>query len=297
MAYGDTPVTLTQATLDALETYKLGVISGDRIILQDNGVPFSMYTPPALLASSPHLLEGLAYLKAARPEIAMLHTLHLSESDARRQLRLGASYLRPATVVGVEAFAASELSDAEIAEATPYPTERPLGVFQRAQFTGLRDMGKLIVPCEPSYSGELAERIEGLSKLYDMTRDTDVFDSTTGDQLRYLVSPTMSIYRTWGIVGQLGWWLRHPLVVPKLKAHVRVPITLGSGHQYEVAILREYCDCDVVALNTTLSVNSVDTQALGPDIDLKRIVTQEELAVRYVKYGHVIIQDMQSPRF
>lgn len=288
--YGEIPGLLA-GTAAALKTYKLGRVKGDEVILLDVDTPFAISSVPPSIDAIPHLRQGLDYLCAVRPRVVMLHSYHRGKGDLTRQAAEGLAYFGNCPVAGVEAMPATPISTKEIA--APARGGGWLGKFHDHQFPWLASKNIIALPCDLHVNPNMI-RIAGVYQLTEhlMNGRADM-SSEVVSQLKYIVFALQQIYRAWGIVGQFGWWLQHPRVQELMRdCTARVPLVLGSMHQLEVRLLREFCGVDTVLLDTSHEAADVTTEEMG--FSPESVLRYENLVPRHINDGAVLIRDVQE---
>jgi hypothetical protein len=232
---------------------ELGIarIAENEVIFLDNGTPLIELVPPPSIQRSPIIWEGLEYLRTAKPPLALLLSLHSDGTDFERLVRHAGHILRASPVCGVEAFAEAELPELGIPRPQLAQKNHWLKAFQQTQFPWMDQHDKVMLPCEPVWEGALGRRLDGLYDLFWSLPGggPKEYSSDVRHALQHPLLVYLSIYRSWGLLGQFGHWLQEPAVQSLLdKYEGHIPVILGSGHAAERYLLQEYCELDTIAL-------------------------------------------------
>lgn len=231
-----------------LSTQGIARLKGDHFVLLDfNGEPLRAYQLPQSVGRSA-LWAGGQFLDDEKPRVAFLRTLHAKGSDFNRLAEEAAAILEASSVVGVEAHPVSS-NTTEIPEPA-FSIFPPLQAFQKPQFPWMHSNQKLMLPCKPQWTGEIAEHLARIDQLFkDLRQDKFGFAEELRDLLVYIVSIYRSIFTAWGIVAQFGLWLNHPVVRRRLLGLTeRVLLILGVAHTYEYYLFKDFFGLDVVEM-------------------------------------------------
>lgn len=287
---GITPPAVADEVRLFIEQHRIARVGADRTVLVDLLNPNEdlqwCVMPPALRGEE-FTNTGLEYIRSTRPRIVVLLTRHSSGEDFHRLRRLAGSYLTDAPVSGVEAHIASWPDMNHVAPPEPHESNKWLRAFQKEQFPWHEREGKLMLPSEAIFCSEFMVRYNEIDGLFDDVRANEdgKYSEEIRNSLRRLLYLSIFVYRCWGIAGQFGWWLQHPVVQKRLEGTAGyIPLTLGSGHVYETQILRS-CGADVIVLN-------VDSE---PDPEGPERVLYRELFERQVLVGYALHTDLARP--
>lgn len=241
----------------------LGVVhfefSGIVRMLDDTGEPLEPLTPPPSLERNvPGVWSGLQYLRRAKPDVALLLTLHANGRDFDRLQGFTSHILGNCPVCGIEAWE-SEVTPriAEIPQPGMYtPYMNPwMHEFQMSQFAWLRANRVFGLPCEPEI-GEAFATLQSARSTFDkLHRHTEDFGLTDGARqiVMYVLDAYDCVFRGWAIVGEFGRLLQLPGVVSLLttpETMPRIPLVLGAAHVLTEDILQEYCGLDLVVITS-----------------------------------------------
>lgn len=263
-----------------VEQHRLGHITDDRIILCDllnSSETYRRFVMPSSIASEEYVSEGVAFLQDARPKVIVILTMHRDAKDFNNLLAVAGNVLERSPVSAVEARCAEPPQFAALVRPR-FTDENPwLKKFQKAQFKWHNQNGKAMVPSEPHFLGKLGRRYADLIQLfYKLKDDRQGYSDEVRQQIMELLYANVSITRAWGILGQYGWWRKHPVVQELLADTTEpVPLTLGRAHGYEVEVLKTWgVDVEVIDVITHLNTADAREQMKKPSAaEYQRVVS------------------------
>lgn len=247
-----------------LREAEIARFEGDRIVMTDGSVPLRMFVPPPSLQTSGSVWSGLEYLRTQKPPVALLLSIHSDGSDFDRLVEHNGHLLERCRIVGVEAYGDKDIVS-QIAVPRPKLStyNHWLAAFQEVQFSWMEQRGIHMLPCEPVWEGELDERLKKLDTLYNLLKQGDVKGYSPEAQrvILHPLSVYCRIFRTWGLIGQFGYWQSQPAVRNLLAgSEGPSPIILGVAHTPERYVLQYYCQL-------AFTVHLIDRTNDGSDIE------------------------------
>jgi hypothetical protein len=226
-------------------------IEENSVVFLDGETPFIELMPPPSMQESAIVWGGLEYLRTKKPPTALLLSLHGDGADFDRLVRHADHLLKASPVCGVEAFTEAERTE----QGMPHPQlarrNHWLKAFQETQFPWMDVHDIAMLPLEPQWEGALGGR---LNRLYDLFfslpgKGLEQYSPEARHAIQHPLLVYLSVYRSWGILGQFGHWLQQPEVQDKLAGYTgHIPLILGSGHTAERYLLQEYCKLDTISI-------------------------------------------------
>lgn len=285
---------IAKGVQEFVELHRIGRILADRtqlVDLLDSSKPLQRGVMPPSFHTEPNIMTGYRYLEEAKPKVVVILTMHRNGNDFEDLLKVAGQSLQRSPVSGVEAKAMTPPNMRTLAAPRLEQDNLGLRAFQESQFPWHRQHKKHMLPSEVFFVGELGKRFDELVKLFKALKvSAQGYSDEARQQIMRLLYAQISLHRTWGIPGQLSWWLQHPLVQKIIAGWTDyTPLTLGRAHKYQAEILK----------SRGASVELVDIVAHLDTDDARQCLADSSAGLfrREVSTGHVLHSELKARRF